>query len=91
MLALIAQRNAMKITYDRLNDAAYIQIVATAQPGAAAHTEACDGEFEMASINLDFDEDWRLLGIEVLGASRVLPPDLVAAAEDISPPGEAVI
>lgn len=31
-------------------------------------------------INLDFDREGRLIGIEVLSASRSLPPELLAEA-----------
>ena len=34
-------------------------------------------------INLDFDGDGRLYGIEVLHADKVLTPDVLAASERI--------
>jgi hypothetical protein len=38
-----------------------------------------------AALTVDFDADGRrVLGIEVLGASRVLRPETIQAAEDIT-------
>jgi hypothetical protein len=35
-------------------------------------------------VNLDFDADGRLLGVEILAARTKLSPALLAAAEDIT-------
>lgn len=67
----------MRITYDGEVDAAYIYLreigagdVATTVPGWPG-TEAF-------MVNLDFDSDGRLLGIEVMDASTKLPPEFLA-------------
>jgi len=39
---------------------------------------------ENAALTVDFDAAGRILGIEVLGASRVLRPETIQAAEDIT-------
>ncbi len=70
----------VRVTYDGLADAAYVYLVAIG-PGEVATTVA--GEGDAASVNLDFDRDGRLLGIEVLGASRWLPGDVIEQAERI--------
>ncbi len=56
----------MKLVYDAEADAAYLYIGAGKAKVAktVAATEA---------INLDFDAEGRLLGVEITGASRVLP------------------
>lgn len=68
------------MTYDGSADAAYIHLVPI-KPGGVATTVM--GEEEAGSVNLDFDRDGRLLGIEVLGASRWLPGEVIKQAERI--------
>jgi uncharacterized protein YuzE len=73
------------ITYDDGADIAYIQLVPETRPGQVADT-VCLSDAEGApderlwGINLDFDESDKLIGIEVEGASRALPPDVLARA-----------
>jgi uncharacterized protein YuzE len=74
----------MKIEYDPRVDAAYIYFVPEIGAGGVATTYPCDPLQVNGEINLDFDADGRLLGIEVLDASRFLPKDLLAGAP---PPG----
>lgn len=66
----------MKITYDSEADAAYIYL-APIEPGGVAKTYACDPGEVGGTINLDFDADGRLLGIEVLDASGKLPESVL--------------
>ena len=51
----------MKIEYDKEVDALYIRIQ---EKDVARTQEVSDG------VNLDFDGDGRLIGLEVLGASK---------------------
>jgi len=75
----------VRITYDPQADAAYIQVVSRILPGEATlsissiTTPGGKGE-----INLDFDANGQLLGIEVLFASDVLPRKVLSEAD---PPG----
>jgi len=46
------------------------------------------GEHEAGSVNLDFDRDGRLLGIEVLAASRWLPREVIEQASPTEPSEE---
>jgi uncharacterized protein YuzE len=62
----------MKIEYDRAVDAAYIQLADVIGAGDVAHTEPGDPEHAYG-VNLDFDTDGRLLGIEVLDATLRFP------------------
>jgi uncharacterized protein YuzE len=71
----------MKVTYDSTADAAYIYLLARIEPGGVKMTYTCDPIETNAEINLDFDASGRLIGIEVLGASRTLPPELLREAE----------
>ena len=61
----------MKLTYDREADAAYLYLGEGVTRGGVAKTVPGEGEAE--GINLDLDAEDRLVGIEVLGASKRLP------------------
>ncbi len=67
----------MKITYDAKADAAYIYLVDKIDPGGVAKTYLCDPREVNGQINLDFDLHGRLIGIEILDASKKLPRRLV--------------
>ena len=79
----------MRITYDNEVDAAYVYIEDHIPAGAAVTTHVCDTDLAAGSIHLDLDSDGRLLGIEILGASRVLPKKALAEAERIYVPADA--
>jgi uncharacterized protein YuzE len=72
----------MKITYDSGADAAYIHL-SSIQPGGVAKTYTCDPIETDSMINLDFDVEGRLVGIDVMSASKVLPPEVLKNAEII--------
>lgn len=57
----------MKLEYDREADAAYVYFVYPIKAGQAKNTVTMN-----ESINLDFDINGKLLGIEILAASKVL-------------------
>jgi uncharacterized protein YuzE len=67
----------MKLTYDRSVDAAYIYVADAIGPGQVARTHPCDPSEVQGEINLDFDASGRLIGIEIIGASRLLPQELL--------------
>lgn len=74
----------MRITYDGNADAAYIYLIDRIGQGEVAKTSvAGHGSPALNSINLDFDADGRLLGIEVLGAGRALKEETLQGAERI--------
>ena len=77
----------MRVTYDPNADAGYIYL-RDIESGGAKHTVPLDSEEwgveSVGRIVLDFDDEERLIGIEVLDASEVLPPELLRDAE---PPG----
>ena len=72
----------MKITYDRSADAAYIYLK-EADPEDFGHTYPCDPIAVSGQINLDFDKNKRLIGIEILDAGKKLPEELLGIAEII--------
>lgn len=57
----------MKLTYDREVDAAYVYLVYPIKEGQAK-VQRCLNE----DIILDFDSKGKLLGVEILNASKVL-------------------
>jgi uncharacterized protein YuzE len=72
----------MKITYDPEADAAYLQLVERVD-GEIAETlpvEELD-ESRAGGFIFDFDDDGRLLGIEVLGARRALRQATLASGD----------
>jgi uncharacterized protein YuzE len=67
----------VSVTYSGRVDAAYIYLVLPKEGVHAAKTVPCDPVETGAEINLDFVSDDRLVGIEVLTASRHLPQAIV--------------
>lgn len=67
----------MRITYDKQADAVYIYIQNNIKKGGVAKTYMCDTADIDGMINLDFDEQGRLIGIEIMDASKKLPKDLL--------------
>ena len=72
---------AMKVVlrYDPEADAAYIYLKEPIKAGEVAETVVSDADIKMGAINLDFDAAGHLLGIEILGAKRVLGQDVLDA------------
>lgn len=64
----------MKVTYDPIADASYLALVDIPAAVGVARTVAVAHE----GINLDFNADGRLVGIEVLNAEMRLPASLIA-------------
>lgn len=70
-----------KTTYDKSVDAVYIFL---SDPGVdVKKTYPCDPKKVDGMINLDFDEDNKLIGIEVMDASKKLPKEILDKAEII--------
>lgn len=71
----------MRVSYDASVDAAYVELTGPIAAGGVAsqiHSLVTPGD--RGEIALDFDADGRLLGIEVLRASAVLPESVLADA-----------
>ncbi len=72
----------MKIKYDAEANAAYIYLaVETTYAGDVAKTYMCDTREINGMINLDFDDDGRLLGIEIMDARSKLPLEVLKQLE----------
>ncbi len=65
----------IKGTYDPEANAAYIYLADESRPEEVAFCYPCDPIGVQGMINLDFDGEGRLIGIEVLGARSKLHPD----------------
>ncbi|MHB1243787.1 MAG: DUF2283 domain-containing protein [Gaiellaceae bacterium] len=63
----------MKVTYDASVDVAYVQLADRIGIRGVAWTETGESD-QTYTVNLDYDKDGRLLGIEVLNATERLPP-----------------
>jgi uncharacterized protein YuzE len=72
----------MRLEYDREADAAYIQLVEEISSGGVHRTVGCDPSEVGGMINLDFDAKGRLVGIEILDASKMLSPELLVTEEE---------
>lgn len=70
----------MRITYDPEVDAAYLQLAETIATGAVKMTHSCELDSVQGQINLDFDADGTLIGIEVIGAAKLLPAAMLVSA-----------
>ena len=66
----------MRLTYDRECDAAYLYLQEIA-PGGVARTIQT---VAAGLLNLDFDATGRLVGIEAIPASALLPAELLNGA-----------
>lgn len=71
----------MRIQYDPSADAAYIQIADAVGRGGVASTYLCDPREVHGMINIDFDADGRIVGIEVMDASKRLPSETLKASD----------
>lgn len=65
---------SLEIRYDAEADAAYIYIIPRGSGRLVARTKSCGVELEGSAVSIDLNADDGLLGIEILGASKVLPP-----------------
>jgi len=72
----------MRITYSKSADAANIFLV-DIKPGGIAKTHPCLIGKRKDMINLDFDKDGRLVSIEIMDASEVLPAEVLRSAKQI--------
>ena len=67
----------MRVDYSKNSDSAYIYLKDNIGDGEVKMTYPCDPLDVNGMINLDFDKDGKLIGIEVLDASKKLPKELL--------------
>jgi len=66
----------MRIEYDKEVDAAYLYFVHPLKPGQSKKTAKVN-----ADINLDFDKNGKLLGVEILNAKKHLDRKIILEAQ----------
>ena len=66
----------VRLEHDAETDAAYLYLQAPAEVAVTV-----PGEDEAEGVNLDFSADGKLLGIEILDASKRLPAEILAHAK----------
>ncbi|MFJ8860548.1 DUF2283 domain-containing protein [Streptomyces sp. NPDC102451] len=71
----------LRVTYDQKANAAYVSFANQQARSKVARMYPCDPVEVGGMINLDFDENGCLIGIEVLGANAKLPQYLLDVAE----------
>jgi len=74
----------MKITYDKIADAIYIYL--SDKECNSTSTYMCDPKEVGGMINLDFNKEGKLIGIEVLDAKSMLPVEIVSNAINLGAP-----
>ena len=74
-----SKRSAIKVSYDAEIDAAYVNLAPGLVGRRTTNCESSLGDF--TTINLDWSDDDRLVGIEVFGASQRLPPEILKLAD----------
>ena len=72
----------IKAQYDMKGDSAYIYF-ADIGPGEVSFTYPCNPKEVKGMINLDFSKDGKLIGVEVIGATKKLPREILESAERI--------
>jgi uncharacterized protein YuzE len=72
---------SVRFTYDSAADAAYVYFVDAIGPGEVARTVASMLELDRSFIAFDLDIDGKVLGMEILGASRLLTQETLRTAE----------
>ncbi|MEV6954650.1 DUF2283 domain-containing protein [Streptomyces sp. NPDC051183] len=73
----------VRITYDEGANAAYLYFTEPHARPRVARMYPCDPVEVGGMINLDFDENGCLIGLEVLAASSKLPQYVLDAAERV--------
>lgn len=73
---------AMRVTYDEEGDAAYVYFVPDIAPGGVDRTVPLDLEEIGGMVNVDFDREGQMLGIEVLDASLKMPDVVMRLLRD---------
>jgi uncharacterized protein YuzE len=73
----------MRFKYDNSADAAMIYLDPCNESQVVTRSELADIELKGSAFVFEFDEDDRLIAIEVLGASRVLPNSMLSASDGV--------
>ncbi|MFC9626376.1 DUF2283 domain-containing protein [Streptomyces sp. NPDC056930] len=77
----------VRVTYDKTANAAYVYLTDPQVRAKSSRMYPCDPVEVGGVINLDFDEQGRLIGIEVLAANSKLPEYLLKSSEHLDAEG----
>ncbi|MFF2014110.1 DUF2283 domain-containing protein [Streptomyces sp. NPDC058195] len=77
----------VRVTYDKTANAAYVYLTDPQVRTKSSRMYPCDPVEVGGMINLDFDEQGRLIGIEVLAANSKLPEYLLESSEHLDAGG----
>jgi uncharacterized protein YuzE len=72
----------MRVTYDAQADAVFIYLIEI-PPGGVERSALFNREMSMGSVHAAFSADGELVGIEVLGARKYVPQEVLDQAERI--------
>jgi|APDOM4702015073_1054812.scaffolds.fasta_scaffold60449_2 uncharacterized protein YuzE len=70
-------REPLRIEYDPEANAAYIYLTAEIPAGSVSRTVCVDPREIGGMVNLDLDDEGRIIGLEVLDARQMLPRDIL--------------
>jgi uncharacterized protein YuzE len=70
-------RELLRIEYDPEANAAYIYLTAEIPAGGVSRTVCVDPSEIGGMVNLDLDDEGRIIGFEVLDARQMLPRDIL--------------
>ena len=79
-MALMRTKASVELIHDSDADAAKINLVSV-QAGGVERSHVCDIEMADCSVVLDFDAKDHLVGIEILGASKLLPEQMLTESD----------
>ena len=63
----------LRTTYDSVANAAYVYFTPATAPRSVCRSAVVDLDFDQAALIADIDSAGRILGLELLGVSRLLP------------------
>jgi uncharacterized protein YuzE len=67
----------MRFTYEDRSGSLYLELSTAGESRMVAKTYPCDPIEVGGIINLDFDKDGHLIGIEILGTTTLLRPSVL--------------
>ena len=74
----------MHLTYDPDLDVVYLRLDASPEAVAAERAETAPAPFGGSYVDVEYDADGYLVGVEILGAAQAIRPEVLAAAERVS-------
>lgn len=70
----------MRLTYDQVADAAHLYLVDRIEQGMVSRGDILETDVEGAAVLVDYDIRGHILRFEFLGASKILPAEVLSGA-----------